>query len=370
MPEQWRRSDGILQWSIAMKNSVKAFGLVLALSAAVALGQEASSENDERFKQFLKRFPSSDLNRDGVLTRDEVRRFNAERRKSRNSSRERATVPAPTHADVKYGEHELQAFDIWLAKSRDGSPTPLAIYIHGGGFRGGDKRGANPQSFLDAGISFASMNYRLTNGGEFPYPVAMHDSARGLQTIRSRADEWNIDSKRIACFGGSAGAGISLWLAFHDDLADPGSDDPVSRESTRIVAAATSGGQSTYDMRTFRQWFGVPDLKPHAALYDFYAVKSPQDWDSERVRRLMQDASPITHLDQGDKVPVFMTYNGTNTPVDGNTSEGVWVHHVLLGLKLKEAMDELGLECTVVDRENRSKKYASTSDFLIKNLKR
>ena len=352
-----------------MTKSILTLGLLVALSVTSVYGREASSENDERFKQFLKRFPASDFNKDGVLTRDEVRKFNAERRKNQPGNRERPNVPAPTHADFKYGKHRLQAFDIWLAETDDGKPTPLAIYIHGGGFRGGDKRGANPQRFLDAGISFASMNYRLTNGGEFPYPVAMHDSARGLQTIRSKAKEWNIDSKRVACFGGSAGTGISLWLAFHDDLADPESDDPVARESTRIVAAATSGGQSTYDMRTFREWFGVPNLKPHGALYDFYAVKNPKDWESERVRKLMHDASPISHLDKDDKVSVFMTYSGTNTPVDENTSEGAWVHHVLLGLKLKEAMDELDLDCTVVDRENRSKKYSNSNDFIIQNLK-
>lgn len=342
---------------------------LLLLFSAMALvhGQEPSSKNDKRFQQFLERFPASDLNKDGVLTRDEVRKFNQDRRK--NTERARAKLPAPTHADYQYGEHKLQAFDIWLADSKEGKPTPLAIYIHGGGFRGGDKRGANPQRFLAAGISFASMNYRLTAGGEFPYPTAMHDSARGLQTIRSKAGEWNIDPQRIACFGGSAGAGISLWLAFHDDLADPKSEDPIARESTRLIAAATSGGQSTYDLRTFRKWFGVPNLKPHGALVDFYAVKKNEDWESDRVLKLMKDASSITHLDQDDEVPVFMTYGGTNTPVDENTSEGVWVHHVLLGIKLKEAMAELGLECTVVDRENKDEKYGNTTEFLISKLK-
>ena len=43
-----------------------------------------------------------------------------------------------------------------------------------------------------------------------------------MQYIRSRAKEWNIDPTRIASYGSSAGAGTSLWLAFHDDLADPG----------------------------------------------------------------------------------------------------------------------------------------------------
>ena len=350
-----------------MTKTYRALVVLLVICVLPASAQEPSSENVERFKKFLERFPASDLNKDGVLTRDEVRKFNSDRKK--NTDRARANLPKPTHADYQYGEHKLQAFDMWLAESKDGKPTPLAIYIHGGGFRGGDKRGANPQRFLAEGISFAPMNYRLTAGGEFPYPIAMHDSARGLQTIRSKAKEWNINPERIACFGGSAGAGISLWLAFHDDLADPKSKDPVARESTRIIAAATSGGQSTYDMRTFRKWFGVPNLKPHGALVDIYAVKRPEDWESERVRRLMKDASSVTHLDKNDRVPVFMTYGGTNTPVNENTSVGAWVHHVLLGLKLKEAMNKLGLECTVVDRDNKSRKYASTQEFLISKLK-
>jgi len=84
----------------------------------------------------------------------------------------------------------------------------------------------------------------------------------------------------------------------------------------------------------------------------------------------MRDASPITHLDRSDRVAVFMAYNGTNTPVDENTSEGAWVHHVLLGLKLKEAMEKLGLECIVTDRNHPSDKYRNLQDFLIQQLRR
>jgi acetyl esterase/lipase len=106
--------------------------------------------------------------------------------------------------------------------------------------------------FLKEGISFASINYRLSDVG--PYPIMMEDAARCLQTIRHRAAEWNLDPKAVASYGGSAGAGISLWLAFHDDLSKPDSEDPIARESTRLVAAGTTNGQSTYDMRTFREW--------------------------------------------------------------------------------------------------------------------
>lgn len=353
--------------------SIRLLLVASCLLAAPSLrAQDApSSKNDERFKKFLERVPESDLNKDGVLTRDEVEKYNAARRAGRPAqARSPDGNPPPTHADVKYGDHAKQAFDIWLADSTDGKPTPLAIYIHGGGFRGGDKKpGRIPiRNFLDAGISFASLNYRLTDGGAHPYPAAMHDSARGLQTIRSKAKEWNLDAEKVACFGGSAGAGISLWLAFHDDLADPDSADPVARQSTRIVAAGITGGQSTYDMRTFREWFGVPNLPPHEALVDFYAVKSDEDWESDRVIKLMEDASAIAHLTKDDKVPVFGSYCRGNVPVDEKTEQGAWVHHVLLGLKLKEAMDRLGIECVITDPENRSEKYADVHDFVIQKL--
>jgi acetyl esterase/lipase len=350
---------------------------LLVLGSIPSLAAQApDSTNDERFKRFLERNPESDINKDGVLTRDEVTQFNAQRRReqpARPTSEERRPRhdnPAPTHADVSYGDHPRQAFDLWLAKPADGKPAPLAIFIHGGGFRGGDKRGISDipvQKFLDQGISFASMNYRLSDTG--PYPMQMHDAARGLQFIRSRASEWNIDKQKVACFGGSAGAGISLWLAFHDDLADPASSDPVARESTRIVAAAISNGQSTYDMRTFREWFGVPDLAPHPALTALYAVQSDADWESERVKKLMADASAITHLSKDDTAPVFATHGRGDVPVDKNTSDGVWVHHVRLGLKLKEAMDKLGIECVVTSPDHPTDAYANLHDFIIRKLK-
>jgi len=324
-----------------------------------------------RLKQFLARFPESDANKDGILTREEVNAFNARRRSESPVAsvepgarpRQQAGVP-PTHADFAYGAHPRQIFDIWLAQSKDGKPAPLVIHIHGGGFRGGDKRvpPGTAQRYLEKGVSFASINYRLSDVG--PYPIMMEDAARCLQTIRHRAREWNLDPKRVACYGGSAGAGISLWLGFHDDLADPDSKDPIARESTRIVAAGATNGQSTYDLHTFREWFGIPKLKPHEALIPLFAVKEEADWESDRVKKLMAEASPITHLTRDD-VPVYMSYGQGNLPVGEHTAPGTWVHHVRLGLKLQEAMKAIGLECLVKSPEHAETAYGSLENFLI-----
>ena len=83
-----------------------------------------------------------------------------------------------------------------------------------------------------------AINYRYiaqaeADGVKPPVKGPLGDAARALQFVRSKAAEWNIDKPRIGATGGSAGACSSLWLAFHPDMADPKSTDPVARESTR-----------------------------------------------------------------------------------------------------------------------------------------
>ncbi|MFA6543362.1 MAG: alpha/beta hydrolase, partial [Limisphaerales bacterium] len=146
----------------------------------------------------------------------------------------------PTQADVPYGTHPKQVLHFWKAESA--TPTPLLFFIHGGGWQAGDRMsglaGILP-NILKAGISVVSVEYRFiaeatADKVEPPVKGPLHDAARALQFVRSKAAEWNIDKQRIGASGGSAGACSSLWLAFHPDLADPKSGDPVARESTRL----------------------------------------------------------------------------------------------------------------------------------------
>ncbi|MCA9068699.1 MAG: carboxylesterase family protein, partial [Planctomycetaceae bacterium] len=67
-----------------------------------------------------------------------------------------------TQKDVPYGTHRRQVLDFYPAKSD--KPTPVVFYIHGGGWRGGDKK-TNPQAFLDKGISVVAINYRYVQNG-------------------------------------------------------------------------------------------------------------------------------------------------------------------------------------------------------------
>ena len=217
-------------------------------------GKLSKAEKGALKQRIIKRFPRSDSNGDGELSEKELQvviRIATARAKTqggRKSGKENAQgkeQTSPTHANVKYGDHERNVFDIWLAESD--KPTPLAIYIHGGGFRAGSKEKLSQdvlKKLLKAGISVASINYRYLSI-DTPLPTSHHDARRALQFMCSKAKEWNLDKSRIAAFGGSAGAQICMWLAYSDDMAKPKSKDRIERESTRLTCVATSGGQTT-----------------------------------------------------------------------------------------------------------------------------
>jgi acetyl esterase len=256
----------------------------------------------------------------------------------------RAKLPKPTFADVKYGPHERNVLDFWQAKSEQ--PTPVLVSIHGGGFVAGNKS-VQPQLLkecLDSGISVAAINYRYSTQAIAPAPF--QDGARAVQFLRTKAKDWNIDPKRFAATGGSAGAGISLWLGFHKDMADPKSDDPVLRRSTRLACVVVFEGQTSYDPRFIRQLFPGKDIYKIGALAKLFGVDLSKldDLPAEKYK-LFEECSPITHVTK-DAPPVLLWYNN---PIDAEiVNQGIGIHHPLFGKALKAKMDALKIPCEVV----------------------
>jgi acetyl esterase/lipase len=352
-----------------MKNPWAGF-LCVALVATMA----AAQSREERLDSLLERFPQADSNNDGVLTEEEARAFQKARQEQRagRQNRVRVTIP-PTHADVAYGSHPDNVLDVWLVPSD--VPTPLLVFIHGGGFRGGDKRNFDNSLIEDMhkeGISVASINYRLTKEGlvaegENRYPAPMHDGARALQFLRYNATTYNLDKSNVAATGGSAGGCMLMWLGFHPDLAQPDHADPVLRESSRPQVLAPRGGQSSVHGPTFLKWFGVASLNLSKRQGTVQPSTERQYTDEQLA--LSVDASPITHLTPDDP-PIYLLYPGANVPVDEETPWGIWVHHPMLGIKLKEEMDKLGMECLLEYKDGPPvEEYESQRDFIIWKLK-
>jgi acetyl esterase/lipase len=250
--------------------------------------------------------------------------------------------PEPTFKSVAYGPHPQNTLDLWLARSD--RPAPLVVFIHGGGFVSGDKAqasGAAVQRCLAFGVSFASINYRFLN--DAPIQDILRDSARAIQFLRLHAKEYNIDPQRIATFGSSAGAGTSLWLATHRDLADPANADPVLRQSTRIAAAGCLDGQATYDLVEWARLIGPwrPEwMRSPNETAEFYHFKSDADFATPEGRRILGDCD-MYGLVSAAAAPVFLFCSQPDgEPRDRNHM----LHHPRHAQAIKQRYDEVGAE--------------------------
>lgn len=277
-------------------------------------------------------------------------------------------VMPPTHEDVSYGPHERQKMDFYQAKSE--SPTPVVFYIHGGGWQGGSKTGFNVKPFLDEGISVAAINYRYVKNAvdekvEPPVKAPLHDAARALQFIRSKAKEWNIDKVRIGATGGSAGGCSSLWLAFHDDLADPKSDDPIARESTRLSCAAVNGAQVTLDPVPLREWMPNYSYGAHA-----FGLKNLDEvnMQREKIADWIKEYSPMSHVTKDDPA-IGLFYGGVAGAKKGENHPDP-THSPMLGLLLMETLNSSGVEGQIAYTGQPNAKYANATAFLIERLKK
>lgn len=258
-------------------------------------------------------------------------------------------APLPTQENLSYGPHERNVLDLWQAKSV--RPTPLVVFIHGGGFVQGDKRGVHRspvvRQCLDAGVSFASINYRFREHA--PIQDILRDAARAIQYLRSRAKELNLDPTRIAAYGSSAGAGTSLWLAFHDDLADPKSDDPVLRESSRLTAAGCLDGQLSYDLRDWAKYVGSsPFERSSEERLKFYGFADEKDAESPAGDAIMRDCSMIGLISDDDP-PVAAAAALPNVEP---TARGEYVHHPKHAIAIGERCKEHGIECRMFLNES------------------
>ena len=253
----------------------------------------------------------------------------------------------PTYKQVSYGPHEDMTLNFWKIESQD--PTPLLVHIHGGGWLGGKKNETVAPNLLKNGYSYASIDYRLA--GVELLPAAVHDAARAIQFLRTKASDWNFDPNRIAVTGGSAGAASSLWLAYHDDLADPKSKDPVLRQSSRVCGAVAMGGQTTLDPFLLEKKIG-PACIQHGMIWKTVGAKSLEDlmenWG--KYKALSLECSPITHVSKDDP-PVFLNY-GKPSPVPVIKGDGI--HHAGFGRLLKKKCEAVGIPCHLQVKEHES----------------
>jgi len=310
----------------------------------------------------------------------EAKQEKPQNEKPRSATKTPPARPTPTVADYVYGtESARQKIDFWQAKSD--LPTPVVVLIHGGGWVNGDKTGYGNnviRAYLDAGISVAAINYRFIAEAmeqkiEPPVKGCLHDAARAIQTIRAQAKEWNIDPQRIGASGSSAGACTSIWLAAHDDLADPNSEDLVARQSSRLLAVAVTGAQTSLDPIELREWMPNAVYGGHAFGFAAKGRSRPQEFDlllenRDQVKHWFAEYSPIELISQDDG-KFFLEYPNQKTePILGG-KEPDPTHSAIYGIKFSERCQAKGVSCELVYPGYTNSKFKNVSEFLIHHLK-
>ncbi len=186
------------------------------------------------------------------------------------------------------------------------------------------------------------------NGTRLDY--ILRDCARSIQYLRYRADDWNIDEARIGAWGGSAGAGCTMWTASAPDLAQPDHEDPVLRESSRLRVAGHNNGQVTY---AYLRW---PELLGFEEEWLVELVGDKQISTTQMSREdfagtpegqgLSEVLDYYGHLDSSD--PPFMTVSaGADTPMAEITRAGEIIHHVRGHYALYDRCQEVGMDCAI-----------------------
>ncbi|MCK4564517.1 MAG: alpha/beta hydrolase fold domain-containing protein, partial [Verrucomicrobia bacterium] len=171
----------------------------------------------DEFSGNPKLFDRMDSDKDGTVTRDEFDAAMKARNKPsspRKPSRKRQPPENTTvHRDLEYAvaDGESLRLDLYLPKNAKTAP-PLVVWIHGGGWKNGDKANVNPAILRLGGDGYAvaSINYRLKDLSI--HPKNIHDCKGAIRWLRSKAETYGYDPNRIAVGGGSAGGHLALLL--------------------------------------------------------------------------------------------------------------------------------------------------------------
>lgn len=248
----------------------------------------------------------------------------------------------PTLANVPYGPHPRNKLNFWQCESD--KPVGVLLVIHGGGWYSGSKPDSlGPREYSTA-YHVCAIDYPLIGGKNGDrLPSMVYSAARAVQFLRSKAKKWNIAPDRIVARGTSAGGASSLWLAYHADMADPKSDDPVLRESSRIAGAVGEWAQTTLDAPLIEKHIG-PQGYALKMVWGALGAKSAKDLmaDWDQYKALALECSALTHVSKDDP-PVYLRYTGGDAVPATSPMNGI--HHTMFGTVLKEKCDQVGATC-------------------------
>lgn len=212
--------------------------------------------------------------------------------------------------NVEYGKggDTTLKLDIIRPKPLPKEPMPVVVFIHGGGWQGGNKESKIPNliPLAQRGCFCASISYRLS--GTAVFPAQIEDCKCAVRFLRAHAEKYNIDPARIGVWGSSAGGHLAALMGTSGDVRFLEGKGGWPEESSRVQAVC--------------DWFGPTDFVKIVDDLKFLGLTEAQ-MDKTRladpVSRLLggpfwrltglcRQASPISYISKDD--PPFLIMHG------------------------------------------------------------
>ena len=274
--------------------------------------------------------------------------------------------------NIDYGKKERNKLDLLIPNSK--YKTPLVIYLHGGGYRGGKKENSYKRKnleliskILNQNIAYATINYSFLNNND-GLLSSLEDSKKALQFLKFNSNKYNIDKEKIIIWGVSSGANSALWLGLSDDMAETGSNDLVSAESTSVQGIISISGAHSFNSDNWKRMIKIDDKIFDLMIKGFlkYPGVDVEKWlINYKDKKYQENIDYYNFMDPSDP-PIFVANYGTLKPK--NIFQ--FNHHPLHAKYLKQRADSLNIKNVVhapaigiVDKSNKG-----ILEFIIDNL--
>ena len=248
--------------------------------------------------------------------------------------------------DLKYGTKERNNLDLLLPNSV--SKTPLIIYLHGGGYRGGKKENSYKKrnlqfisNIVDKNIAYATINYSFLNN-EDGLLSSLDDAKKALQFLKFNHEKFNIDKEKIILWGVSSGANSVLWLGLSDDMAEPESNNLYGKESTRVQGIISINGAHSFNADNWKRMIKINDKMFDLMIKGFlkYPGVDVEKWlVNYKDDKYQENIDYYNFMDPSDP-PIFIANYGKLIPK--NIFE--FNHHPLHAKYLKQRADSLKIK--------------------------
>lgn len=202
---------------------------------------------------------------------------------------------------------------------------PLLMFIHGGGWKAGDRRNCKMDWVARHGIAVASIEYRLSQ--EALFPAQIHDCKGALSWLRAHATEYGYDASRVVVSGTSAGGHLAALLGTSGGVAElEGDTGGNQNQSSRVQGVVDYYGPTDFVARSKSHPAKCED--PSGSVYQLLGGKVSEHLAAARL------ASPVTHITPDD-APLLILHGDKDTTVKLDQSEILRDRYREAGLEVK-----------------------------------